>query len=545
MTGAHRPPTLRAPFHVTGTPASPGFARGPLYVLEDAHAAHARVAGAADAEAAALRAALLEATRELTALRATAGEPEAGSLLEFQIAMLEDDALVGPAFVAIANGAPADAAWRTALDEQAGEYRAAEDAYFAARALDLDDMRDRVLRSLTQASDAAIPPGAIVVAADLAPSRFLEIGWNGGGIALFAGSPHSHVATLARARGVPMIVAMRPATALPPGDILLDADRGVLIAAPDPASVRAFDARRVAAASLRLADAEFAPRPAVTARGERVTVSLNVAHIDDLAGVRPEHADGIGLVRTELLLRGSAELHDEERQFERYREIVAWARGRPVTFRTLDAGGDKPIPGYTVVGEANPFLGMRGVRLSLLHPKILSVQLRALARAAAEGPVKIMIPMVTQPPEFERVRDLLDVAVAEVRARGVAGVAPPLGMMVEVPAAALTIDTFTQADFFSIGSNDLIAYMTATSRDAAGAASLDDPLQPAVMRLIATVIDGARQLGRDVGLCGDMAGDVRCVPLLLAAGLRTLSIAPPLLGRVKATIAEFGAAAVD
>jgi phosphotransferase system enzyme I (PtsI) len=530
-----------APLHVMGTPASPGFARGPLHVLESGPRKTSHAAGATADEAGALHTALALATRELTALMTRSADPDARAILEFQVAMLDDETVTRPVFAAIAGGATADEAWQSALDVHVRDYLESADPYFAARATDLQDMRDRVLRAMAGTPTRAIPPGAIVVAADLAPSQFLEISWDGGGIALFAGSPHSHVATLARARGVPMIVGMTPAPALPPGDVLLDADDGVLIAAPDRAALRAFDARRAAADAARSVDRQFVDRPALTADGQRVLVMLNVAGVEDLAAIRPETCDGIGLVRTELMVRTAADLTDEDFQFERYRAIAAWAQGRPVTFRTLDAGGDKPLENYTLVGEPNPFLGMRGVRLSLLHPHILSVQLRALVRAAQWGNVKIMVPMVAQPDEFERVRTLLGAAAAELRAAGRPGELPALGMMVEVPAAALTIDTFA-ADFFSIGSNDLIAYTTASSRDSDRLAALGDPLQPAVLRLIRIAVQAAREAGREMSLCGDMASDERCLPALLAAGLRSFSVAPALLGRVKSAIAACGSA---
>jgi phosphotransferase system enzyme I (PtsI) len=215
-----------------------------------------------------------------------------------------------------------------------------------------------------------------------------------------------------------------------------------------------------------------------------------------------------------------------------------------VTIRTLDAGGDKPIPGYTVEGEGNPFLGVRGVRLSLEHPLILTCQLRALARAAAIGPLKIMVPMVTAPRELEQVRMLLDAAVARLRNSGIDCEMPDLGMMVEVPAAALSIDLF-HADFVSIGSNDLIQYVTACSRDSAALAALQDPLQPAVLRLIHEVVERAGARGIPVSLCGDMASDARCISALLGVGLRSLSVAPAALGRVKGAIARCRMAATE
>jgi phosphotransferase system enzyme I (PtsI) len=272
-----------------------------------------------------------------------------------------------------------------------------------------------------------------------------------------------------------------------------------------------------------------------------VRVLLNLADIAELRAIEAAHCDGIGLVRTELMLRTLAEIRDEERQFQLYRAIVEWAQGRPVTIRTLDAGGDKPIEGYTLAGERNPFLGVRGIRLSLLHEDLLAIQLRALARAAAFGEVKIMLPMVTRPAELDAVRRLLDEAVQALRSAGIACGSPALGMMVEVPAAALAIDGF-RADFFSIGSNDLIAYVTACSRDSERLAALTDPLQPAVLRLVRAVVEHGAAGNLEVSLCGDMASDARCLPALLATGLRTLSVAPASLARVKAQISRFNGA---
>jgi len=264
---------------------------------------------------------------------------------------------------------------------------------------------------------------------------------------------------------------------------------------------------------------------------------INVADGRELEQIDPACCDGVGLVRTELILHAAADLADEEKQFQSYSRILRWAGGRPVIIRTLDAGGDKPIAGHTVDGEANPFLGIRGLRLSLLHPQVLTTQLRALARAASLGPLKVMVPMVTSPRELDRVRVLRDSAVAALRREGLECATPELGMMVEVPAAALAIDLF-DADFLSIGSNDLIQYVTATSRDSSALATLQDPLQPAVLRLIHEVVAHADAHGIPVSLCGDMASDVRCIPALLDVGLRCLSVAPTALARVKGAVAR-------
>jgi phosphotransferase system enzyme I (PtsI) len=342
---------------------------------------------------------------------------------------------------------------------------------------------------------------------------------------------------LARSRGVPMLVGVEQADLRGHTEALIDTDNAVLVASPDGRLAIDFASRQQRAEIARAEAERHVNAPALTLNGERVQVLVNIADGSELEKLDPTCCDGIGLVRTELILRTAADLADEEKQLDAYRRILRWAGGRPVTIRTLDAGGDKPIAGYTVDGEANPFLGLRGIRLSLLHPRALTTQLRALARAAALGPLKIMVPMVTSPRELNRVRVLLDGAVAAVRKEGLDCAVPELGMMVEVPAAALAIDLF-DADFLSIGSNDLIQYVTATSRDSSDLAALQDPLQPAVLRLIHEVVAHADAQGIAVSLCGDMASDVRCIPALLDVGLRSLSVAPAALARVKSAISR-------
>jgi phosphoenolpyruvate-protein phosphotransferase (PTS system enzyme I) len=271
------------------------------------------------------------------------------------------------------------------------------------------------------------------------------------------------------------------------------------------------------------------------ASGERVRVMINVARPEELNSIDPAHVDGIGLVRTEFLFHARASLPDEEEQYLVYSSIAKWAAGRPVTIRTLDAGGDKPIPGFTRTGESNPFLGVRGVRLSLRRPEILMVQLRALARAAAaDGNVKIMVPMVTLPEELAQCRLMLAQAVRDLLAAGVPARLPPLGMMVEVPAAALAIDAF-DAEFYSIGSNDLLQYLMAASRDEPELATLAAP-GPAFWRVLRDMAAHGQTVQREVSLCGDLASDVRHVPELLRCGLRSLSVAPAALAAVKAAV---------
>jgi phosphotransferase system enzyme I (PtsI) len=527
-----------------GMAVSPGLARGPLVLLDEAVDSVSRGRGSPDDEADALRTAIATARDELAALMESTNDSEAETVLAFQFEMLDDSVVTAPAFDAIAQGAAAEVAWRDAMAVQIRDYHEAEDLYFRARASDLRDMRDRVKRHLAGEALVPIAPGSIVVAADLPPSRFLEIEWDGGGVALFEGSPNSHVAIMARARGIPMIVGLERAGLNGHQEAILDTDNGWLVVSPDAKTAAEFSERQRAFELVRAEQERHLDKPAVTANGDVVQVVINVADGAELQGIDAAHCDGIGLVRTELLLRTLDDLHDEEKQYRAYSRIMQWAAGRPVTFRTLDAGGDKPIAGYTMDGEGNPFLGVRGVRLSLLHPEILATQLRALARAATLGPLKIMVPMVANPRELDHVRVMLDGAVVQLRNAGVDHAEPELGMMVEVPAAALTIDLF-EADFFSIGSNDLIQYVTASSRDSSPLAPLQDPLQPAVLRLIHEVVRYANQRGTAVSLCGDMASDVRCIPALLGMGLRCLSVAPAALGRVKAAIARYKPGGVE
>jgi phosphotransferase system enzyme I (PtsI) len=419
--------------------------------------------------------------------------------------------------VSLAHGA--------AIDSEITSYEGASDAYFRARASDLRDLRDRVLRHLTGEADQAVPAGVIVAADDMPPSIFLATDWRDGGLVLRRGSPSSHVAILARSRGVPMIVGVDVDHLEDGADAVLDADAGLLVVNPDSDMRTSYCQRRAEQSEARQAAASFSG-PALTATGEPVRVMINVTGLAELGDLDPAKVDGIGLMRTEFLFQGREKLPTEEQQYQIYKRMLEWAAGRPVTIRTLDAGGDKPITGLTQSGDINPFLGVRGVRLSLRHLDVFRAQLRALARAAVAGNLKVMIPMVTVPEELDRCRALLEQAVEDLRREGDETQMPPLGMMVEVPAAALTIEDFN-ADFFSVGSNDLIQYVAAASPSRA------------VFGLIGHVVDYAKRSGREASLCGDLAGDPAQVAALLDRGLRTFSVAPGALGPVKAAIARY------
>jgi len=527
---------------LSGVAASPGLAVGPI-ALQQGQRIERRKVGRPDEERNVLSAALAAAAAQLTALGEAAHDDVAAEILEFQLALLDDEDLIGPILAAVSAGQPAHQAWVTAIDREIAEYEAADDEVFRARGTDLADLRDRVLRSMAPGLAPSVSVGqecAIYADEELTPSRFLEIDWSRYvGAAIKGGSAAGHVALLARARGTPLIVGLDGAfAALRDGALaVLDAEQGRLILEPSPDTL-AQTRRRL---SIRAAQAEatawFLAEPAVTGDGQRVHVYVNVDDPALLDNLDPAHCDGIGLTRTEFLFHGR-QLPDEEQQYQVYCRIIDWAAGRPVIVRTLDAGGDKPIAGLTVDGETNPFLGLRGLRLSLARPDVFRIQLCALARAAPRGRLKIMLPMVTEPRELEAVRSLLAEVVHDLQTAEVEATTAPLGMMVEVPAAALTAAAFA-ADFYSIGSNDLVQYVMAASRDNPDVAPLYDAGNPAVHELIGRVVEVARARGVEVSLCGDMASDTAHLPALLSLGLRRISVTPAQLGPVKAAIARW------
>jgi phosphotransferase system enzyme I (PtsI) len=522
-----------------GELASPGIAIGPLVLLQTVQPCQ-RYAGAPAEERESFRNAAAAATAALRCLRGRV-HTVAAEILAFQLALLEDPEFLAPVLCAIDAGSSADEAWAAYLAGEIKEYGSAESPYLRERAIDLSDLEQRVVRTLCGVEPVAepLPEGAVVVADELTPSQFLELDWcRLGGAATRRGSRASHVALLARSQRVPMLVMLDAAASRLKGGrcVVLDAEQGFLIPSPDSSQLRRYRQRLAARRSSEQCEDIYLGRPARLADGSPVKVYLNVDHPDLLQSVDPTHVDGIGLTRTEFLFQGPGGLPDEERQYLVYRRLVDWAAGRPVTIRTLDAGGDKPVAGLTPRHENNPFLGMRGVRLSLAYPRVFRVQLRALARAAVHGELRVMLPMITVPGELDRVREMLQTELRELEAAGVPAVLPSLGMMVEVPAAALGVRRF-RADFYSIGSNDLNQYLMAAGRDCTETAELLDPLNPALLELVGRVAEHGAAVGAEVSVCGEMAASAECLPALLAAGIRVLSIPASAIGSVKAALA--------
>ncbi|MGB8818437.1 MAG: phosphoenolpyruvate--protein phosphotransferase [Rhizobiaceae bacterium] len=513
--------------------ASPGIWTGTVHRQSDLSGL-SRISGNPAREAEALASAISAALESLAALAATqAGE--AADMLAFQAAMLEDPELAELAFQKIDNGMAAEAAWQECMAAEIDGYELSGDEYFRARSADLADIRDRVLAGIFGVpANTAIAVGAVIVAQDLKPSVFLDADWDkGGAIILGKGSAASHVAMLARARGVPMVVGLGEEWQRLEGAVMVDAMAGSVTVNPDAATIMSASHRasietaRKQAAATRIAD------PAVTRDGTCIKVMINVATLADLKGLNASQIDGIGLTRTEFLVEKA--LRDEDKQFADYSSLLKWAGAKPVTIRTFDAGGDKPVPGYTLAGESNPLLGLRGIRLSLQHKDVFKVQLRAILRAAVHGNAKIMLPMVTDTNDLESARELINQCSGELNAAGVAHSIPELGIMVEVPAVAMAPELF-DAEFFSIGSNDLTQYATAAGRDSAEAARWADVTHPGVLAMIANVARHGIATGKEVSLCGDAGGEPASIGSLLKEGVRCVSVAPGLLALAKAAI---------
>jgi phosphocarrier protein FPr len=531
-----------------GVGAAGGVAVGRIVRLRDDEPEIVRHATDAAHERRALDAAVTAAHRQLAALRtrlAAEADTAKAAIFAAHQELLEDPEVLDAAGAAIADGASAAWAWRAAVAAQADRVAALSSSVLAGRAADLRDVGRRVLHLLAGGTDTRppLPADAIVVAEDLGPSDVA--GFDRGalaGICTTMGSATSHVAILARGLGVPAVLGCDPRVlALADGTLaVIDGDAGHLVPDPDVALVAAIRDRRAEAGRRREADHAAAQRPAVTRDGHRIEVAANIGAIREAADVPTAGGDGVGLLRSEFLFMDRHEAPDEDEQHAAY-AAVAQALGpdRPVIVRTLDVGGDKPLAFLPMAVEANPFLGERGVRVSLARPALFRVQLRAILRAAASGRVAVMFPMIATLAEWRAARALLE------EERMTLGIAPvPVGIMVETAAAAMLADRFAaEADFLSIGTNDLTQYTLAMDRTNPRLAPQVDALSPAVLRLVERTVAGARAHGRWVGVCGALAGDAAAIPILVGLGVDELSVDVPLVPSVKARVRALDRAA--
>jgi len=475
--------------------------------------------------------------RTISQLRTTTareiGETEAAIFDAHQL-LLDDDALLTAVRERIDGGMSAPAAWSAAVGNLAAEFADVPDPYLRARAEDVRAVGEQVLRAMLGSATTASALAGVLIATDLTPAEAAELDPTKVAAVLLAfGSPHAHNVILLRAKGIPVIVGAGPTVLnIPDGTVLaVDGARGEFVVDP-PADVRQEFAVKVAALARRQSDAmSRAAEPAVTRDGVTVGVGANVGSVDDARAAAAQGADFAGLVRTEFLFLGRQDAPDVEEQFAVYRKIAESLDGRRITLRTLDVGGDKPLEFLPTAAEVNPFLGVRGIRLSLAHPDLLADQLLAMVRLAEQAPVSVMFPMVSTLDELFAGRRLLDEAIARNGRERPAGL--QVGMMVEVPAAALKASAFARhVDFFSIGTNDLTQYALAADRNNDAVATIGDTFDPGLLALILATCRGAA--GRaSVSVCGEFAADERAVALLLGMGVDSLSVAPPAIPATK------------
>ena len=554
VAGGRVPPAPQAAADAGDTPfwqglaASPGIALGPARLLRaTVPDVPTHLATDPEAEWQKLVAALdatrkqIEATGQAVARRADA---YAAAIFEAHRLFLDDEALLAPARRAIyADKLNAAAAWQRAVDSVAADYRALDDPYLRARAVDVTDVGRQVLVNLLGGERLAPDVGepGILIAADLAPADTAHLDPQRVlGIAAAYGGPTSHSAILARTFGIPAVLGLgETVLTLAEGTpVLLDGDTGRVWPNPAPA-LRADYERRAAAARAAEATARGASSgTAITRDGRRVEVFANIGSSADARAAVEAGAEGVGLFRTEFLFLDRRTAPDEDEQFAAYRAAAEALGQRPLTIRTLDVGGDKPLPYVDMGQEANPFLGWRAIRLCLAQPDFFKVQLRAIVRAAAEFPIRVMFPMIAVLSEWRAARALLGEAMSELRQRGLA--VPEkieTGIMVEIPAAALRAEPFAaEVDFFSIGTNDLTQYTLAAERGNSRVAGLSDALQPAVLELIRLTVEGAHRHGRWAGVCGELAGDPLAMPVLVGLGVDELSMNGPAIPRAKQII---------
>jgi len=521
--------------------ASPGIAIGPVRRLTSALVeVDETEVGDPVAEWRRVVEAVAEVRRDTEHLRALTvrevGEAEAG-IFDAHLALLADSEMLADVKRRIGTGVGAFAAWTACLAEIEQEWSHLPDPYLRERAADVRAVGDQVRRVLAGAAAEQVRGVGVLVARDLTPAQAAGLDISSvHGIVLAAGSATSHAAILARSRDLPLVVAAgRSVLTIPEGTpIVVDGSTGVVHVDPDQAVVA--DYRRLAAdlAERRTRDLALASEPATSLDGTPVVVAANLGSLADARAAFAAGADEAGLVRTEFLFLGRSEAPGVDEQEQEYTAIGQALGGRRATLRTLDVGGDKPLAYLPVAAEDNPFLGMRGLRLALERPDLLRDQLVAICRAARHAPTSVMFPMVSTAVELRAARAALDDAA------GPDGVPEDLrvGMMVEVPAAALKIESFLPLlDFVSIGTNDLTQYTLAAERGNPAVAALSDALDPGVLQLIDRVCQAAR--GRaDVAVCGEVAADPVAVPLLIGLGVRELSVGSHAVPRVKARVRE-------
>lgn len=423
-------------------------------------------------------------------------------------------------------------------------FESMEDTYMRARAADVKDIGNRILKNLQQSPEnkqAAFEPGTVLIAEDLSPSDTIILDVkNVIGFATQVGSQTSHTAIIAKAKGIPAVVGCGAGlTRIKKGDvIILDGATGQLLINPDENSIDEYKTKRETFRKQAELLKSLKDTPAITIDGSRITLSANISNADDWPVVFENGGEGVGLLRTELLFMDRDTFPLEDEQFEFYKQVALHSKGKPVIVRTIDIGGDKHLPYFNLPAELNPFLGYRAIRICLDQKALFITQLKAILRASVFGDLKIMFPMISNIQEIRSAKCILEEAKAALQAEGLSfKVDINVGIMIEIPSAAITADLLAkEVDFFSIGTNDLCQYTLAVDRMNEKITHLYDPFNPAVLRLISFVIEQGEKHNIHVGMCGEMAGDSLATLLLLGMGLKDFSMSAASIPAVKQVI---------
>ncbi|MFS0727929.1 phosphoenolpyruvate--protein phosphotransferase [Paenibacillus sp. 1P07SE] len=536
---------------IQGISASPGIAIGPAFVIEtESYVPAEERAADPQAEASRFRLAVAKAGEELEEIRLAAIErlgEEKAEIFEAHQLVLEDPDLIDVIEEQILEkGIQAEYALYETSRSFVDALREMDNELLRERAADVEDVAGRIMNALrgrTASSLTSIRKPCIIVADDLTPSDTAQLDLDiVRGFITRVGSRTSHSAIMARSLGIPAIVgAGERVKEITAGDqLVLHADHGQVIVNPDSEELIQYEQDRQRYLDSQRELARLKDQPTVTLDDHHVELAANIGSVEDMQHVLDNGAEAIGLFRTEFLYMGRSSMPGEEEQYNQYKYVLEKMTGKPVVIRTLDIGGDKELPYMELPKEDNPFLGQRALRLCLARPELFRTQLRALLRASKHGQLKIMFPMIAVLSELQEAKRILQEEKDSLLREG-HDIASDIevGMMIEIPAAALGAAVFApHVDFFSIGTNDLIQYVMAADRMNEQVSYLYQPCHPAVLQLVRMVIDAAAQHGRWVGMCGEMAGDERAIPLLLGLGLHEFSMSAGAILGARAQIAE-------
>jgi len=477
-------------------------------------------------------------------LRASGSEEEAG-IFDFLLEMAEDPELASAVEERIAHLQSPEAAVLAVGEEYAAEYAAIDDEYLAARADDVRDVTGQISAQMMgrgASAFEALKTPSIVLSHSLAPSDTARVQKGMAlGFVTAEGSRTSHVSIMARSMGIPAVVGVGPELnrVLGAQTVAVDGGEGYAIADPDAETIAEFERMSGALAEERAALDEYRHVEARTSEGRRIEVAANLGSASEAEDALEWGAEGVGLFRTEFLFMERDDLPSEDEQYEAYSAVARAFGEKPVIVRTLDVGGDKDLPGIDQADEDNPFLGWRGIRMSLDTPELFEPQLRAILRAAANGNLKVMFPMVADVGELEAAKTMLQECRKELESEGVKIGEVKTGVMIETPAAAVcAAELAEESAFFSIGTNDLVQYTLAADRGNERLRRLQNADHPAVLALIRRTCDAASAAGIQVGVCGEAAGEPEMIPKLVELGVTELSMAAPQIPRAKKVVSE-------